>query len=74
LLLTVTALFGLNGFFIGLFAIFTYLCALKPMKVPYLWPLVPFFPKAFLRVIIRFPMSTDALRPYIVAAKQRKRV
>ncbi|MER1956234.1 MAG: spore germination protein [Solibacillus sp.] len=73
LLLAITALFGVNGFFIGLFAIFTYLCALKPMKVPYLWPLVPFFPKAFLRVIIRFPMSTDALRPYIVGAKQRKR-
>ncbi|WP_274309641.1 spore germination protein [Solibacillus daqui] len=73
LLLSVTALFGINGFFIGIFAIFTYLCALKPMKVPYLWPLVPFFPKAFLRVFIRFPMSDDALRPYIIGAKQRKR-
>lgn len=74
LLLSATALFGINGFFIGIFAIFMYLCALKPMKVPYLWPLVPFFPKAFLRVFIRFPMSDDALRPYIIGAKQRKRV
>ncbi|MEG0471523.1 MAG: spore germination protein [Solibacillus sp.] len=73
ILLTITALFGLNGFFIGIFLIFSYLCALKPMNVPYLWPLVPFFPKAFMRVIIRFPMSDDALRPYVIGAKQRKR-
>lgn len=73
LLLAATALLGVNGFFIGLFLIFTYLCSLKPMKVPYLWPLIPFFPKAFMRVLIRFPMSEDALRPYVVGAKQRKR-
>ncbi|AWE06879.1 spore germination protein [Lysinibacillus sp. 2017] len=73
LLLAMTALFGINGFFIGIFLIFSYLCTLKPMNVPYLWPFVPFFPKAFLRVLIRFPMSQDALRPYVVGAKQRKR-
>lgn len=73
LLLAATALFGINGFFIGLFIIFTYLCSLKPMNVPYLWPLIPFFPKAFFRVVIRTPMSQDALRPYVVGAKQRKR-
>jgi stage V sporulation protein AF len=73
LLLAMTAIFGVNGFFIGLAGIFCYLCALKPMKVPYLWPLVPFFPKAFLRVLIRFPMSNDALRPFVIGAKQRKR-
>ena len=73
-LLAATALFGVSGFFIGIFIIFTYLCSLKPMKVPYLWPLVPFFPKAFARVIIRTPMSQDALRPFVVGAKQRKRV
>ncbi len=74
LLLIMTALFGVDGFFIGLFLIFSYLCSLRPMRVPYMWPLVPFFPKAFLRVFIRFPMTDDALRPYIVGAKQRKRV
>lgn len=68
-----TALFEANGFFIALFIIFSYLCALRPMKVPYMWPLIPFFPKAFMRVFIRFPMSDDALRPYIVGAQQRKR-
>ncbi|MER2115322.1 MAG: spore germination protein, partial [Solibacillus isronensis] len=74
MLLSATALFGINGFFIGGFLIFTYLCSLKPMNVPYLWPLVPFFPKAFARVVIRTPMSEDAPRPFIVNAKKRKRV
>lgn len=72
-ILILTALWGPSGFFIALFAIFSYLCALRPMDVPYLWPFVPFFPKAFTRVFIRFPMADDALRPYILGAKQRKR-
>ncbi|RNC97798.1 spore germination protein [Lysinibacillus halotolerans] len=69
-----TVIAGPSGFFIGIFIVFSYLCSLKPMTVPYMWPLVPFFPKAFLRVFIRFPMADDALRPYIVGAKQRKRI
>ncbi len=74
LLLAATAAFAVNGFFIGSFIIFSYLMLLRPMRIPYLWPLVPFFPHAFARVFIRFPLSEDALRPYIVGAKQRKRV
>lgn len=73
LILLATLVAGVNGFFIAVFIVFSYLCALKPMQVPYMWPLVPFFPKAFMRVFIRFPMAEDALRPYIVGAKQRKR-
>lgn len=73
-ILLATVIADISGFFIAFWIIFSYLCALKPMKVPYLWPLVPFFPTAFARVMIRFPMTTDALRPYIVGAKQRKRV
>ncbi|MFP3917639.1 spore germination protein [Lysinibacillus telephonicus] len=68
-----TVIAGVSGFFIAVFIIFSYLCALRPMQVPYMWPLVPFFPKAFLRVMIRFPMADDALRPYIVGARDRKR-
>ncbi|MEO4053280.1 spore germination protein [Solibacillus sp. CAU 1738] len=73
-ILIMTAILGINGLFISLFIVFSYLCSLRPMQVPYMWPLVPFFPKAFLRVIIRFPMSDDAPRPFVVGAKQRKRV
>ncbi len=71
--LLATLVAGVNGFFIAVFIVFSYLCSLRPMQVPYMWPLVPFFPKAFARVIIRFPMAEDALRPYIVGARKRKR-
>ena len=73
ILLSLTALFDESGFFIGLLLIFYYLTSLKPMNVPYLWPLVPFFPKAMLRVFIRYPMSYDAKRPFITRSKNRHR-
>ena len=73
ILLSLTALFDESGFFIGLALIFYYLTSLKPMNVPYLWPLVPFFPKAMLRVFIRYPMSYDAKRPFITRSKNRHR-
>lgn len=73
ILLAATAIFAANGFFIASFGIFMYLYALRPMNIPYLWPLLPFFPKAFARVMIRYPMSDDALRPYIVGSQKRKR-
>lgn len=73
LLLAMTALFEANGLFIGIAILFYYLVALKPMNTPYLWPLIPFFPTAFKRVLIRFPMPDDALRPFITHSKKRKR-
>jgi len=72
-LIIMTGIWGVNGLFIGIFLLFTYLCSLRPMQAPYLWPLIPFFPKAMLRVLVRFPMTEDALRPYVVDSKQRKR-
>ncbi|QDQ01935.1 spore germination protein [Lysinibacillus fusiformis] len=72
-LLIMTGIWGADGLFIGLFILFTYLCSLRPLQAPYLWPLIPFFPNAMLRVLVRFPMTADALRPYVVASKQRKR-
>lgn len=73
LLLIATAIFGGPGYFIGLLILFMYLASIKPMGVPYLWPLVPFFPTAFSRILIRFPMSSGALRPFIVDSPNRKR-
>ena len=68
-----TALLGASGFFMSIAVLFYYLCALKPMGVPYMWPAVPFFPKAMLRVLVRFPMTADAPRPYITDSPERDR-
>ncbi|WP_233548102.1 spore germination protein [Rummeliibacillus sp. POC4] len=73
LLLLLTAAFGVNGFFIGILLTVFYMASLKPMKVPYLWPLIPFFPAAFAHVVIRYPMTNDSPRPFILGAKDRKR-
>lgn len=73
ILLFATVAFGANGFFIGFFFLFMYLVSIKPMGVPYLWPLVPLFPKALARVLIRYPSSKGALRPFIVHSPNRKR-
>lgn len=69
-----TAIFGVAGFFLSIAVLFYYLCALKPMNVPYLWPLVPFFPHAMMRMLIRFPMTADVPRPYITDAPNRNRL
>ena len=68
-----TALLGAPGFFMSVAVLFYYLCSLRPMGVPYLWPAVPFFPNAMLRVLIRFPMTADVPRPYITDAPERDR-
>lgn len=73
-LLVCTASFGVPGFFIAFAFIYYYLCALKPMNVPYMWPFTPFFPKAMLRVLIRFPMTIDDPRPFIVKSPNRDRM
>jgi stage V sporulation protein AF len=69
-----TALLGAPGFFLSVAVLFYYLCSLKPMGVPYLWPAVPFFPKAMLQVIIRFPMTGDDPRPFITDSPNRDRL
>lgn len=69
-----TALLGVAGFFMSIAVLFYYLCALRPMGIPYLWPAVPFFPQAMLRVLIRFPMTRDAPRPFITHAPDRDRL
>lgn len=69
-----TALFGAPGFFLSVAVLFYYLCSLKPMNVSYLWPLVPFFPHAMSRVLIRFPMTADVPRPFITHAPNRNRM
>jgi len=68
-----TAAFGANGFFIASVCLLWYVCSVRPLNVPYLWPVLPFFPNAFMRTLIRFPMPVDAKRPFITRSPVRKR-
>ena len=73
-ILIFTAIFGASGFFLSVVALFYYLAALKPMGTPYLWPAVPFFPKAMTRILIRYPMTVDSPRPFITKSPNRNRL
>ncbi|REB09862.1 spore germination protein [Sporosarcina sp. BI001-red] len=73
-LLIGAAVAGAPGFFIMLALLFYYLSSMKPLNVPYLWPALPFFPIAMLRVILRQPMTHDSPRPFIVESPDRDRM
>ncbi|MEN2464791.1 spore germination protein [Ornithinibacillus sp. JPR2-1] len=68
-LLLATAIFGLYGYVIGTTLFILFLASLRSMRTPYLWPLLPFNPKAMLTTILRFPTPFANTRPSIVHPK-----
>ncbi|KIL48116.1 spore germination protein [Jeotgalibacillus campisalis] len=72
-LLFLVWLFHIDGLVVGLTIYILYLINIKSFSTPYLWPLVPFRPKAMLRILMRLPMTSALLRPMIVKTKDRVR-
>ncbi len=70
-LIILTALFGLNGFMIGIVLSFFYMANLKSIWTPYLWPFLPFNPRAMFMFIIRIPAPFSNRRPSIVHPKDK---
>ncbi|MGP4065176.1 spore germination protein [Oceanobacillus sp. M65] len=68
-----TGLFGAIGFVIGITLHILYLVNLKSIKTPYLWPFLPFNPKAMLQIIFRIPVPYSNSRPSIVHPKNNYR-
>ncbi|TDL34688.1 spore germination protein [Jeotgalibacillus sp. S-D1] len=66
-------IFHIDGLIIGATIYILYLMSIKSFSTPYLWPLVPFRPKAMLRIVMRLPMTSAILRPMIVKTKDRVR-
>lgn len=66
LLLAIVALFKVPGFMIGCTVIIIFLARMRALNTPYLWPLLPFDPKAFLHVFVRRTVPGSRLRPSIV--------
>ena len=63
--------FKVPGFVIGSTLYILYLVHMKSLKTPYLWPLVPFNPKAFVQILVRKSMPGSKLRPSIVHPRNR---
>ncbi|MDR7072730.1 spore germination protein [Fictibacillus barbaricus] len=65
-LLTITALFGVPGYVIGLTLTVLFFVSFKSFHIPYLWPFIPFNPKAIRDVIFRIPMPLKNRRPIVL--------
>jgi stage V sporulation protein AF len=65
-LLTITALFQTPGFIIGVFLWVIALSRMKSFGVPYLWPFIPFNPRALRDVLLRSPIPLKNRRPKIL--------
>ncbi|WP_276281948.1 spore germination protein [Virgibacillus indicus] len=73
LLVILTGIFGLTGFIIGIVLHILYLVNLRSLRTPYLWPFLPFNPKAMLHIIFRIPVPYANSRPSIVHPKNNYR-
>ncbi len=72
LLLAVLA-FKLPGLVIGSTLVILYLVNVKNLNSPYLWPFIPFHPKAFYHVLVRVAEPLSKYRPSIVHPQEQKK-
>ena len=68
-----TGLWGVNGLFVGLFIIVHLFMFFKASESTVFMAACSILSNGNASCISRFPMTDDALRPYVVASKQRKR-
>ncbi|WP_281252919.1 spore germination protein [Oceanobacillus senegalensis] len=73
ILIIAVGFFGLKGLVIGFLIHILYLVQLKSLKTPYLWPFIPFNPKAMLHILFRIPIPYANTRPSIVHPKNNYR-
>jgi stage V sporulation protein AF len=73
LLLIIVAIFKLPGFVVGITAYILFLASIRSLNAPYLWPFLPFHPKAFLEVLFRRAVPGTKIRPSIVQPRNRYR-
>lgn len=73
LLLISVALFKVQGLVIGITLFILLLVGTRSLNTPYLWPFIPFSPKALLMILIRRSTPGAKIRPSIVHPKNRFR-
>ncbi len=66
LLLILVFAFKVPGFVIGITIILIVIANMKPLNSPYLWPFIPFYPKAFLDILIRMSIPIKRKRPSLL--------
>jgi len=73
LLLSAVAIFKVPGLVIGTTVFILFVASIRSLQTPYLWPLIPFSPKAFLQIIIRNSSPGSKIRPSIVQPRNRQK-
>lgn len=71
LLLVLVAFFHIPGLMIGSTLYILFVVNIKSLNTPYLWPLLPFSPKAFMQILIRKAVPGSKIRPSIVQPRNR---
>lgn len=66
IILIIVSIFKGPGLVIGMTVYIILLASISAFNTPYLWPLLPFNPKAFSHIILRRPFPGSAIRPSIV--------
>lgn len=72
-LIVMVMLFKVPGFVIGFTIMIIYMSTIKNLNTPYLWPLIPFNPKAFMQIVIRIAVPLSKVRPSIVHPQNTKK-
>ncbi|RIW33652.1 spore germination protein [Bacillus salacetis] len=70
-LLIVVALFHVPGLMVGATVFLLFLIHIRSLNTPYLWPFLPFSPKAFMQIIIRRAVPGSKIRPSIVQPRNK---
>ncbi|WP_066294683.1 spore germination protein [Bacillus sp. FJAT-29937] len=71
--LIAVAIFHGPGFVVSITLFIIWLASKKPLNTPYLWPFIPFYPKALLQIIVRRAVPGSKLRPSINRPRDRVR-
>ncbi|WP_070121581.1 spore germination protein [Bacillus marinisedimentorum] len=72
-LILLVFMFQVPGFIVGTLLIILFLVSIRSLETPYLWPFIPFNPKAFMQVLIRVSVPLSKTRPSIVRPQNRKK-
>ena len=70
-LLILVAIFHTPGLVVGITLFIILLARIHSFNTPYLWPLLPFAPKAFMQIIVRRFVPGSQLRPSIIKTEDR---
>jgi stage V sporulation protein AF len=73
LLLIAVAIFHTPGYVVGITIFILFLSNMRPLNAPYMWPFLPFNPKAFMQILVRRTVPGSKIRPSIVHARDRYR-